>query len=163
MLHRLHATSPLLNFWPTNFPTLLQSLQYRTYAASCLFLYYLRVRLGQFFWAERCDYRTGSSVHRGALVLLPPSLGFLGKGKNQVFWVKKELPLIIKGVFPPLKSIVENFLGASRHLFSKFTLVYPFYLKSPPPPAYLINNYSYMHYALCKRLACFPENTEGYI
>ena len=133
----INVTSSTRNIPPTelltyfNFPTLLQSLQ-RTYAASCLFLYYLRVRLGQFFWAERCDYRTGSSVHRGALVLLPPSLGFLGKGKNQVFWVKKELPLIIKGVFSPLKSIVENFLGASRHLFSKFTLVFPFYLKSPP-------------------------------
>ena len=70
----------------------------------------------------------------GAVVLLPlwASLGFLGKGKNQVFWVKKELALIIKGVFSPLKSKVENFLGASRHLFSIFTVVFPFYLKSPP-------------------------------
>jgi len=64
----------------------------------------------------------------------------MGKGKNQVFWVKKELALIIKRVFSPLKSIVKNFLGGSlRHLFSNFTVVFPFYLKSPPP-AYLINN-----------------------
>jgi len=41
----------------------------------------------------------------------------MGKGKNQVFWVKKELALIIKGVFSPLKSIIENFLGALRHFF----------------------------------------------
>jgi len=68
---------------------------------------------------------------------LPHALGFLSKGKNQVFWVKKELALIIKGVFSPLKSIVENFLAASRHLFSKFTVVFPFYLKSPPPPRIL--------------------------
>jgi len=66
---------------------------------------------------------------------LPP-LGFLGKGKNQVFWVKKELALIIKGVFPPLKSIVENFLGVLRHLFSNFTIVFPFYLKFPPTPTH---------------------------
>jgi len=61
----------------------------------------------------------------------------MGKGKNQVFLVKKGLALIIKGVFSPLKSIVENFLGASRHLFSKFTVVFPFHLKSPPTPRIL--------------------------
>ena len=47
MLHCLYATSSLLNFWPTNFPTY----------ACCLFLYYLRVRLGSYnFWAERRGY-----------------------------------------------------------------------------------------------------------
>ena len=68
----------------------------------------------------------------GAVVFLPP-LGFLGKGKNQMFWVKKELDLIIKGVFSPLKSIVKNFLGASRHLFSNLTLVFPFLSKISTP------------------------------
>jgi len=43
----------------------------------------------------------------------------LGKGKTQVFWVKKELALIIKGVFTPLKSIVENFRSIS--LLSKIS------------------------------------------
>ena len=72
-------------------------------------------------------------------------LGFLGKGKNQMFWVKKELDLIIKGVFSPLKSIVENFLGASRHFI--FKIYRSISLLSKISTAYLINNYSYMHYA----------------
>ena len=63
-----------------------------------------------------------SSLHRGgAVVLLPPlgipggglpPKGFLGKGKTQVFWVKKRAcPHHQRGV-SPLKSIVENFLSA---------------------------------------------------
>ena len=67
----------------------------------------------------------------GAVVLLLP-LGFLGKGKNQVFWfIKRACPHHQRGV-SPLKSIVEHFLAASSHLFSKFTVVFLFYLKSPP-------------------------------
>ena len=60
MLHRLYATSPeLLTF------LLPDLLQYRIYA-SCLFLYYLRVRLGyDYFLVERCgQYRLGTE-HRG--------------------------------------------------------------------------------------------------
>ena len=47
MLHRLYTTELLTFLLP-------DLLQYRIYA-SCLFLYYLRVRLGSdYFWAERC-------------------------------------------------------------------------------------------------------------
>ena len=64
-------------------------------------------------------------------------LGFMSKGKNQVLDNKKSLPSSSKGVFFPLKRIVENFLGALRHLFSNFTVVFPFHLKSPPTPRIL--------------------------
>ena len=92
----------------------------------CAHVQWKKLHFENFILSPPVAYTGGEAV-----VLLPP-MGFLGKGKNQVFWVKKELALIIKGVFSPLKSIVENFLGASPHLFSKFTVVFPFYLKSPP-------------------------------
>ena len=42
-----------------------------------------------------------SSVHRGGSSPLAPPLGFLGKGKNQVFWVKKRAcPHHQRGVSP---------------------------------------------------------------
>ena len=50
-----------------------------------------------------------------------------------MWWVKNELALIFKGVFPPIKSSWK-FLGAARCLFTNFILVFPFYLKSPLPP-----------------------------
>ena len=85
------------------------------------------------------NFIINSSVHGGAVVLLPPWAsqgvqdGFLGKDKNQMFWVKKELALVIKGVFPPLKSIVKNFIF-------KFYLGISI-LSNLHPTAYLINNY----------------------
>jgi len=57
----------------------------------------------------------------------------LGKGKNQVFWVKKELTLIIKGVFSLLKSIVENFLGAFSPFIFKFYRSISLLSKISPP------------------------------
>ena len=52
----------------------------------------------------------------------------MSKGKKSgILGNKKVLALIIKGVFSPLKSIVENFLGALRHLFSNLTVVFMHY------------------------------------
>jgi len=71
-----------------------------------------------------------SRIHRGGgSSPRSPPWDLYEQIKNQVFG----LALIVKGVFSPLKSIVENFLGALPHLFSNFTVVFPFHLKSPPP------------------------------
>ena len=75
------------------------------------------------------------------VVVLLPHPGIYAQRLKSGVVGKNKLAIILKWVFSPLKG-VENFLGSARHLFSNFILVFPLYLKSPPPP-YLINNYNF--------------------
>ena len=71
---------------------------------------HLNFRAGSTFPVPVCTVPTVAYTGGGSSPLGPPGhprggpapLGFLGIGKNQVFWVKKKLALIIsKGCFPP--------------------------------------------------------------
>ena len=62
-----------------------------------------------------------------------PHPGIYGQRLKSGVVGKNKPALFLKWVFSPFK-VVENFLGAERYLFPTFILVFPLYLKSPPPP-----------------------------
>ena len=104
-------------------------------------------------------------VHRGGsspLAPLPlgipggalPHPGIYGQRLKSGVVGKNKLALILKWMFSPLKSSLKF------SLFSNFIIVFPLYLKSPPPP-YLINNYSFMHYALFGMSSRNPHEGQG--
>ena len=74
----------------------------------------------------------GAYTGGGAVALLSHP-GIYGQRLKSGRGGKNKLALVLKWVFSPFK-VVENFLGAERYLFPTFILVFPLYLKSPPPP-----------------------------